>query len=272
MESSEVKCYAVIKEFSAFPCEEEYLININNFFMIKNIFFHNNYTEISIETCSLEAVKQNLFHQSFQYENILKNKLKIEYDLDLFYFAKILTFLNRAEEVNFLGLSYTFKVEYDKALESFNKSLEIHLNTAGYVQPDNQTVIIILVVYIIRRENEKAFEYCNMALQIRLNSVGENHPDTANSYNNIGRLYSFKGENDKAIEYYDKALQIQLKTVGENHPDTPNTYNNGLSYDAIKEYKKSLIYYNKAIQIQLKTLSENLPETANSYCNIGCSF
>jgi hypothetical protein len=67
--------------------------------MIKNIFFHNNYTEILIEIYSLEAVKQNLFHQSLEYENILKNKLKTEYDLDIFYLAKILTSLNKAEEV-----------------------------------------------------------------------------------------------------------------------------------------------------------------------------
>src|SRR5699024_12019222 len=56
--------------------------------------------------------------------------------------------------------------------------------------------------------------------------LGEKHAYTADSYNNIGCIYSSLGESEKALKYHEKALEIRREVLGEKHADTASSYDN----------------------------------------------
>ena len=57
------------------------------------------------------------------------------------------------------------------------------------------------VIHWYKADYGKAWEYNEKALNIRLELLGEEHPDTADSYNNMGIVYSKQGNYDKGLEY-----------------------------------------------------------------------
>mgnify|MGYP002384482041 CR=1 FL=1 len=164
--------------------------------------------------------------------------------------------------------------EYSKALEYYEKSLEISKKTLPANHPNLATSYNnIGSVYCSMGEYSKALEYYEKSLEIRKKTLPTNHPDLATSYNNIGSVYYSMGEYSKALEYYEKSLEIKNKTLPENHPDLAASYNNiGAVYCSMGEYSKALEYYEKSLEIKNKTLPENHPDLAASYNNIGAVY
>jgi tetratricopeptide (TPR) repeat protein len=56
--------------------------------------------------------------------------------------------------------------------------------------------------------------------------LGGEHPDTAQSLNNLARLYTIVGEYAKAEALYKEALDICQKVLGPEHPYTGASLNN----------------------------------------------
>lgn len=173
-----------------------------------------------------------------------------------------------------LGLVYSDKGEYDRAIEYQQKALEIFLKTTGRNHPDTADSYNNLGnAYKNKGLYDRAIVCLQTALEIRLETLGPNHPDTAASYNNLGNAYKNKGLYDRAIEYHQKSLEIKLKTIGPNHPDTAASYNNlGNAYYNKREYDRAIEYYQKASEIKLNTLGGNHPSVANSYDNLGWAY
>ena len=100
--------------------------------------------------------------------------------------------------------------DYNKALEYWNKALDIQKEISG---EKNEGVAIIYGAISSMHYNlgdyNKALEYYNKALDIQKQILGERHPDTAKSYNSIGEIYYSLGDYNKALEYYNKALDIR---------------------------------------------------------------
>jgi len=117
---------------------------------------------------------------------------------------------------------------------------------------------------------DKALEYYEKSLANRLKTLGGDHPDVANSYNNIGSIWSDKDEYNKALEYYEKCLAIELKTLGSEDPAVASSYNNiGAIWYRRREYDKTMVYNEKSLEIRLKTLGGEHPAVADSYNNFG---
>jgi len=175
---------------------------------------------------------------------------------------------------NQLGVINKHRGEYSKALEYFEKSLEIYKKTLPANHPDLATSYNnIGSVYKSMGEYSKALEYYEKSLEIRKKTLPANHPSLAVSYNNIGGVYDSMGEYSKALEYYEKDLEISKKTLPANHPDLATSYNNiGLVYKSMGEYSKALEYYEKSLEIWKKTLPANHPSLATSYNNIGLVY
>jgi len=173
-----------------------------------------------------------------------------------------------------LGFINDHRGEYSKALEYYEKSLEIRKKTLPANHPDLATSYNnIGLVYRSMGEYSKALEYYEKSLEIRKKTLPANHPDLATSYNNIGLVYRSMGEYSKALEYYEKALEIRKKTLPANHPSLATSYNNiGLVYDSMGEYSKALEYYEKSLEIKKETLPANHPSLATSYNNIGSVY
>jgi len=196
---------------------------------------------------------------------------QIRYDEAKEEFEKIAPNIDDVEILSDYAKIYYILGDYDKAIEYYEKSLNITLATLGENHPSTATSYNnIGSAWYSKGEYDKAIAYYEKDLNITLATLGENHPSTATSYNNIGGVWYSKGEYDKAIAYYEKSLKIRLATLGENHPDTATSYNNiGSAWNSKGEYDKAIAYYEKSLKIRLATLGENHPDTATSYNNIG---
>ena len=170
-----------------------------------------------------------------------------------------------------IGQVYSKMGEYSKALEYYEKSMEIQRKSLPPNHPDLATSYNnIGQVYSNMGEYSKALEYYEKSMEIRRKSLPPNHPDLATSYNNIGQVYSNMGEYSKALEYYEKSMEIQRKSLPPNHPDLATSYSNiGQVYSNMGEYSKALEYYEKSMEITRKSLPPNHPDLATSYGNIG---
>ncbi len=169
-----------------------------------------------------------------------------------------------------LGSGYYYLSDYDKALEYFEKALEIKESKLVKDHPSTATTYNnIAEAYRDKGDYDKALEYYGKALEIVVSRLGKDHPSTATTYNNIAAVYSAKDDYDKTLEYYGKALEIGESKLGKDHPSTATTYNNiAMVYDAKGDYDKALVYYEKALEIQKSKLGEDHPSTATTYNNI----
>jgi tetratricopeptide (TPR) repeat protein len=161
--------------------------------------------------------------------------------------------------------------KYDKALDSYQKCLDIELNTLGTEHRDVATSFNKLgSVWSDKGEFEKALDCYQKCLDIRLITLGVEHPKVGTSYNNLGLVWKRKGEHKKALDLYLKCLDIQLKTLGAEHPDVAASYNNlGAVWRSKGKYDKALDLYQKCQDILLKTMGAEHPKVAVSYGNMG---
>ena len=69
------------------------------------------------------------------------------------------------------------------------------------------------------------------------NIYGEHHGDLAQSYNNLGTVYSHLGQYNQAKEYFEKSLAIRKEIYGEHHGAVATSYNNpGTVYRELGQY------------------------------------
>ena len=113
-----------------------------------------------------------------------------------------------------MGEIYYGLEDYGKAIEYYEKVLEIRINTLGESHPDIADYYNNLgAAYNGLSDYNRAIEYYKKALEIRINILGENDPDITFYYSNLGESYDSLGDYGRAIEYYEKALEI-IETVG----------------------------------------------------------
>ena len=65
---------------------------------------------------------------------------------------------------------------------------------------------------------EEALENYNKSLEIKIQVVGHNHPLAADTYLNIGNVYSRQKKFPETLEMYQKCLEIRTKVLGPDHP------------------------------------------------------
>jgi len=91
---------------------------------------------------------------------------------------------------------------FEKALEFFNKALDIQLSIHGENHPVVATIYTNMgLIYQGQGKSDQALANHNKALNIRLAMLGENHPDVAQSYNSLFLVYYAQGNYEKALEY-----------------------------------------------------------------------
>ena len=165
---------------------------------------------------------------------------------------------------------YQEQGDYEKALEYYEKDLEISERVLGSDHPSTATTYNNMAgVYKEQGDYEKALEYYDKALDVRERTLGNDHPYTATTYNNMAGVYKEQGDYEKALEYYGKALEIVERTLGNDHPYTATTYNNMAGvYKEQGDYEKALEYYEKDLEISERTLGNDHPSTATTYNNM----
>jgi len=155
-----------------------------------------------------------------------------------------------------LGVFYTLKANYPKALEYYLKALKVNEElvnqSASKDRKDKMKIGIaklmgnIGIVYYEQKNYQKALDYYLKALKI--NEVSGNKTGIALNLGNIGLIYSEQTDYDKALEYYFRALKIN-EELGKKNAIAIRLGNIGTAYKALGDHKKALEYYTKALKI-----------------------
>lgn len=189
------------------------------------------------------------------------------------------------EALNNMGVFHSNKGDYEKALESYKKSLKIMegagykkeiavtLNNIGYIHLTQGRAVIALEFYFnslsIKKEIQdekgianslnniaqvyydhgdiaKALEYNIESLKIK-EKLKDNRGISA-SLNNIAVIYFDLDDRNKALEYHLKSLELN-ETIGDKKMIVVILSNIGLIYTEDGDFQKGLEYYNKALAI-----------------------
>ena len=71
-----------------------------------------------------------------------------------------------------------------------------------------------------------AEEYYKKALKLQIEHYGVDHFELANTYMNLGNVFSKYKKIDLAEENYTKALKLKIEHYGVDHFELANTYLN----------------------------------------------
>ena len=173
---------------------------------------------------------------------------------------------NLSSALNNIGLILADKNEYSKAIEYYNRSLEIDLrleNLPGQAMLYNN----IGIIYKNKGDYTKAIDFYNKSLNIekQLN----NKEGIAISLNNIGMIFFDQGNYAKAMEYYSNSLKID-EEMGNKNNMANTIINIGNSYREAGDLDMANSYYNKSLKIYQEI--GDATGIATSYNNIGINY
>jgi tetratricopeptide (TPR) repeat protein len=127
---------------------------------------------------------------------------------------KTLLMITHTLHLHNIGTIYSNQGAYDKALEYYEKCLDMEKKTLHENHPHIATSLSnIGSVCSNKIEYDKALNYCLLCLHIQMSILPSDHPQIATSLNNIGNMYSNKGVYDEALNYYEKSLEMRRKTL-----------------------------------------------------------
>ncbi|MDR1983896.1 MAG: tetratricopeptide repeat protein [Prevotellaceae bacterium] len=184
-----------------------------------------------------EKLAQEYFKQGYDCAD------KGDYDKAIEYYNKVIELKPDTETAyNNLGIAYHNKGDNDKAIEYYKKAIEL--------KPDDAFAYSNLgLAYDNTGNYDKAIEYYKKAIELK--------PDDAITYYNFGIVYYHKGDNDKAIGYWNETIILK--------PDyTDAYYNLGFAYYNKGDNDKAIEYYNKAVELK--------PDFTNAYNNLGVAY
>ena len=198
----------------------------------------------------------------------------VQYDKAIEYYNKALN----CATYNFIGITYNGlgaiyhdQGKYDEAIEFYRQSLSVFYEDTDKAMCYNN----LALTYKNKGEVDKAVEYYKKSLDT-LNEVSKhspNHSIIATIYNNLGGIQRSNEQYDLAIKYYDQSLKIKLKIYINNHPSIAITYNNlGETYDNKTEYDKAIECYQQALTILTGVYGDNHPNTVTVYNNITITY
>lgn len=172
--------------------------------------------------------------------------------------------------LNVLGNYFENKTEYDKAIETYDKSLTIaqEINsTEGFAMLYNN----IGMVHIRQGKYDLALPLMFDALKAE-EQLG-NQKGISQSYNNIGVIYFYQQNFNRATEYFEKSLALEEK-IGEPTSIKQAINNLGAIYDYLKNYPKAIEQYQKAFELNStqndkREMATNLHNIAVAYYNLG---
>jgi len=163
--------------------------------------------------------------------------------------AKINTTEEKVKKLVDEGAEYLAKGEYDKAIETSNRILELDNKNLDALQLRTSS-------YALQGSTNKAKEEGNKALSIPLN-------DDAKAYKARANVHSTLGEFDKSIEDYNKAIELNSDDIFESEL----YFGRGLTYRFLGEKKLAKEDYEKAKKLNPANVKsyERMWNTATSF-------
>ncbi|MGA2642311.1 MAG: CHAT domain-containing tetratricopeptide repeat protein, partial [Spirochaetia bacterium] len=172
--------------------------------------------------------------------------------------------LQTAEMYSNMGVAFTNKGEYDKAVGLYEKSLDIDTSVLG---PQSTLAADIYcnigIIYHDEGKYDQAIEYYKKALDMDEKLRGPNSSDTAIDLNNIGEAYASKRDFAKAIPYYESAGKLWRANLGPaNWMVGVNAANIGEACRNLGDFTRAQASYAQALAIYKSALGEGHPRVA----------
>jgi tetratricopeptide (TPR) repeat protein len=281
-----IKPFSDITLMNYFTGMEVILFMAGSIFRPTDIQKENNVFIIQMEACSdndqklkttLEAVKSECYHGetnllSFGY--ILAKMKKFD-DAEKYYRRFLDEMPNDHHSIarcyEGLGNIAAEKRDYDLALQSYNKVLEVNRHI---LRPDDPEIASsynnIAGIYLKKEEYTEALESYTLALQIWVRALGQDHAKVGMCYKSIGSVYENDNQYKEALVNYQKALTIRERHLAAEHPDL-GKLNSTIAnvYGSMGDTNKALKHYTIALKIFTKAYSNHNLEVALTYKNIG---
>jgi tetratricopeptide (TPR) repeat protein len=114
-------------------------------------------------------------------------------------------FAGKNSTLNNIGLIYLGQKKYDEALPLFQEALELSEQNG-----DVENKAIYLKHMAIVYSNRKQFEEANNFLQeaLKINKIINDPSEEGSDYVNLGCLFKVQNDDKRALEYFEKAIQI----------------------------------------------------------------
>lgn len=175
-----------------------------------------------------------------------------------------------ATALNNIGCTFNQDGDYARALQYYQKALDIQLQRFGENFPFVGTMYTNVGIALDHLErHDEAMQYFLKALAIRKVTLSDSHPQVALSYIDIGQAYSRQGRHTTALEHFNLALTIQVNHYGDRHKLVATTLSLiGCSYDRLSQPLKAVEYQKQVLDIQTRLLPPGSPELSATYNNI----
>ncbi len=176
-----------------------------------------------------------------------------------------------ARYYNILGAVFMRMTDANKALVTFDKSLEMKRKIYGDVHEEiAKSMNALSVVAMETGKYDVAEEYLVIFKDILDSLHIEGQTLNSMYYNNSGFIYGEKGDHRKAYEFYKKSLEVDEVLLGPKHPRIVTYYNNiGNSLMSMGELDHGLEHHQRSLALALELYGENHMDVARSHETIG---
>jgi len=171
-----------------------------------------------------------------------------------------------SRSLNNMGTIYFTQGDYIKALEYQNKSYQLS-ESLGDKIGISSSLQNFGNIYASQGDYNKALEYYHKSLKV--NEELSNKGAISNILINIGNIYIYQGIIPKALEYYNRCLKI-FEELGNKIGISVSLNNIGAIYAEQGDYDKALEYHNRSLQIREEIGDKN--GVSYSLNNIGAIY
>ena len=164
---------------------------------------------------------------------------------------------------------------YDKALELFNKALQISLITRGEYSFSTASCYnyLGLTFHYIGNKKDTLFYHMKALKCFPKEPKHDEIHVLADIYSNLAIMYDDIHNYKKAIESHKKCIELRLKIYSTTNVELAMAYNGlAYTYDSIKDFKKAIKYYLLAIHILNESDTIVQKELAIVHENLGITF
>jgi tetratricopeptide (TPR) repeat protein len=165
-----------------------------------------------------------------------------------------------------LGLAYYELGDVRRAIEYYNKSLEID-REIGDKAGESIGYTNLGLAYHSRGDFKKAIEYHENSLEINIkirDKAGE-----SKCYGNLGLAYHSLGDFKRAIKCHNKSLEID-REIGDKAGQSKCYGNLGLAYHSLGDFKRAIEYHKNSLEID-REIGDKAGES-KCYGNLGLAY
>jgi tetratricopeptide (TPR) repeat protein len=179
-----------------------------------------------------------------------------------------------AEVLNTLAGVYHVLADYDTALKTYQRALDIRKKVFGPEHPAvAKTLDNLGDVHFSLGAYGEALRHYRRARAIFQKTPGEGYPDTAINLSLIGKVHAQAGDFAAALDHFRRALAVMRTVYGNQNPFVAKSFADiGDVYLSQGEYGKALAHFKQALDIRREVFGERHHSIGVSFNRMGLAY